>query len=139
MEIAEGVHGVIPEQVTTLQRVVLTFLRGADRRCGSRIRLKTQGIVHLRLTVVAMEPSMLLGNGLQLQVQVVTLQAPTANNPITLPAMLNTINSSTLNSKSVPRHSSSHTFSRGNPYVTLSTAFPTLHPDGPGHSSPSSA
>lgn len=121
VEMAEG-DGAAPEQGTISQRVVLTFLRGAGQRCGSQISIKMQGIVHLRLTAaVAMEPSMLLDNGLQ----VVTHQVPTVNNPTTPPATPNTINSSTRNSKLVPRHSSPH-LSRGNPYITLSTVFSQL-------------
>ena len=102
----EGVRGVPLEQVTTSQQAVLTFLRGAGQRCGSRISIKTPGIVHLKLTVAVMEASILLDNGLQ----VVTLQAAMANNPTTPLAMPNTINNSMLNSKSVPRRTSFHTF-----------------------------
>jgi len=132
----EGVHGVALEQVTTSQRVVLTFLRGADQRCGSRISInKTQDIVHLRLTVVAMVPSMLPDNGLRV---VTPLQAPMANNPITLPATLNTINNSTLNSKLVPRHTSSYNLLAVILIYSIHRLFPTLRPDGSGHSSPSS-
>lgn len=115
----EGVHGAALEPVTTLQRVVLTFLRGADQRCGSRINTnKTQGIVHLRLTVVAMVPSMLPGNG---------LRVVTANNPTTLPATPNTINNSTLNSKLVPRHTSSHNFLAVTLIYSIHRLFSTLH------------
>ena len=128
---AEGVHGVVLEQVMISQRVVLTFLPGAGQRCGSRINIKTQGTVHLSLMAVAMEPST-VGNGLQ----VVTLQEAMVSKPTTPPAMPNTINNSTPNSKLVPRHSSSRFLMVT--LISLSTVFPTLPPDGPGHSSPTS-
>lgn len=103
MEMAEGVRGVAPEQVTTSQRVALTFPRGAGQKCGSQTNIKTQGIVHLsRVIVAGTGRSILLGNGLQ----AVTPQAPMANNLTTPLAMPSTISNSMLNSKSVPRHTS---------------------------------
>lgn len=108
MEIVEEVRGGVQEQAMTSQRVVLMFLRGAGPRCGSQISLKTLGIVHLNPTVVAMDHNILLGNGLLLVVATPQL-ATTANNPTILLVTPNTINNSTLNSKSVLRHTSFHT------------------------------
>ena len=97
---AEGVRGVALVQVMILQQAVPTFLHGGGQRCGNQISsIKTQGIVHLKPTAVAIQASMVLDNGQQ----VATVRAM-ANNPTIPPAMPNTISNNTLNNKLALRH-----------------------------------